>query len=80
MRKQRVLVVDDDEPLLASVKQTFELAGYKVDLATTAHEALLRSKTRAYNLALIALVLPDMQGLKLLEQLRVNVPSVRLLW
>jgi len=79
MGKQRILVVDDDEPLLASVKQMLELAGYETDLATTAHEALLKAETRAYGLALLDMVLPDMQGTELLEQLRVNIPSIRII-
>lgn len=79
LRKQPILVVNDDDPLLASIKQMLELAGYRADLTRTAHEALLRSKKHTYKLALIAMVLPDMQGLELLEPLRVNIPNIRII-
>ena len=77
MDKKRILVIDDDEIVRNNFKEILESEGYMVDIAETGKEAIEKSKTSFYNLALIDIRLPDMEGTKLLTELREPVPKMR---
>jgi DNA-binding NtrC family response regulator len=64
---KRILVVDDDTGILESTKQILEVDGYEVETASTAGEGLKKIETEFYNLVLLDIKLPDMEGTKLLE-------------
>jgi YesN/AraC family two-component response regulator len=53
-----------------------ELEGYHVDTAKTGAEAVEKSKSNFYNLALIDIRLPDMEGTKLLTAMPNTVPKM----
>jgi DNA-binding NtrC family response regulator len=63
---QRILVVDDDESILRSLRRVLEKNGYLNDTAETAREALDKLRSHHYDLALIDVILPDMKGTDLL--------------
>jgi len=64
---KRVLVVDDDMGILDSTKQILEVDGYEVETAATAGEGLKKIENEFFNLVLLDIKLPDMEGTKLLE-------------
>jgi DNA-binding NtrC family response regulator len=66
-RNPRILVVDDDENIRIVFKMNLEDRGYEVDLAANGHEALDRASRVFYNIALIDIKLPDMEGTALLN-------------
>lgn len=66
MEKKSILVVDDDKTILKSLKTLLELEGYSVDTVETGQEAIEKSKTEFYNLALLDIKLQDMEGTELL--------------
>jgi DNA-binding NtrC family response regulator len=74
---KRILIVDDDKLVLDSFKQSLELEGYVVDTAETGREAIEKSKASFYNLALIDIRLPDMEGTELLTAMRDTTPKMR---
>lgn len=74
--KKSILVVDDDKSILGSFKIILEAEGYDVDTVETGWDAIERSKTGYYNLALLDIKLPDMDGTKLLTKLHDNVPKM----
>ena len=74
--KKSILVVDDDEAILATFKGILEKEGYSVDTAKTGGEAIEKSEAHFYNLALLDIKLPDMDGTKLLTGLHRNVPNM----
>ena len=74
--KKSILVVDDDKSILGSFKIILEAEGYDVDTVETGWDAIERSKTGYYNLALLDIKLPDMDGTKLLTKLHDNVPRM----
>ena len=76
MEKKRILVIDDDEVVLKNFKAILELEGYNVDTAVTGKEAIQKSKTSFYNLALIDIRLPDMEGTQLLTAMRDTIPKM----
>lgn len=73
----RILVVDDDENIRKTVKAILEDEGYLVDLAATGFEAVHKSDKEPYNIALLDIRLPDMEGLELLKLLKDAVPRTR---
>lgn len=75
-QKKRILIIDDDKLVLNGFKQVLELEGYSVDTAETGKEAIEKSNENFYNLALIDIRLPDMEGTKLLESMRDTVPKM----
>lgn len=76
MEKKRILVVDDDEEVCNSFKQLLELRGYSVDVAKSGREAIEKSNTSFYNLALLDIRLPDMDGTELLTKMRDTIPKM----
>jgi DNA-binding NtrC family response regulator len=73
----RILVVDDDERITATLQAILENEGYAVDVAATGTEAIRKSKNAVYNVALIDIKLPDMEGTDLLTLMRDSIPKVR---
>jgi len=55
----------------------FENEGYIVDLATTGNEAIELTQERTYNIALLDIRLPDIEGVELLNLIKDNVPKTR---
>ncbi|MCD6431120.1 response regulator [Candidatus Bathyarchaeota archaeon] len=73
----RILVVDDDENIRKVLMRILEDEGYMVDTAKTGKEAVEKSRTKFYNLALIDIRLPDMEGVELLTKIRDTTPKMR---
>jgi len=73
----RILVVDDDETIRTTMKAILEDEGYLVDLAATGKEAVKKTQEKAYNVALLDIRLPDMEGVELLELMKESVPRTR---
>jgi len=69
--------VDDDESVRITTKAILENEGYEVDLAATGSEAIQKTEKRAYNLALLDIRLPDMEGVRLLKLMKDAVPRTR---
>ncbi|MDI3503528.1 MAG: hypothetical protein PWP64_464 [Candidatus Cloacimonadota bacterium] len=65
----RILLVDDDPLLREVIGEFLVLNSYKVDMAEDADHALAKFQPGLYNLALIDLVLPGMNGLELMQRL-----------
>jgi two-component system NtrC family response regulator len=73
----RILVVDDDENIRKVLKTILEEEGYAVDEAENAKKAVEKSRRNVYNLALIDIRLPDMEGIELLTRMKDTVPKMR---
>jgi len=68
--------VDDDEGLRTLLSSILERAGYCVKSFDNGKEAIAASYKEFFNLALIDIHLPDMQGLELLTKLRKTEPEM----
>jgi DNA-binding NtrC family response regulator len=73
----RILIVDDDETIRTTMKAILEDEGYVVDLASTGEEAIQLTMKTTYNIALLDIRLPDMEGVELLKLMRDSVPKTR---
>ncbi|RLI46147.1 hypothetical protein DRO69_03740 [Candidatus Bathyarchaeota archaeon] len=72
----RILVVDDDESIRKVLATILEEKGYVVDTAENGKEAIEKSKKRFYNLALLDIRLPDMEGTELLTAMKETTPKM----
>jgi DNA-binding NtrC family response regulator len=73
----KILVVDDDENIRNTMKTILEDEGYIVDSAATGSEAVQKTQKSAYNIALLDIRLPDMEGVELLKLIKDTVPRTR---
>jgi len=72
----KILVVDDDEGIRTILKAILEDEGYIVETAENGQEAIAMSKTSFFNLALIDIRLPDMEGTNLLTAMNQTTPRM----
>jgi DNA-binding NtrC family response regulator len=77
VKHARILIVDDDEEIRSTVKVILEDEGYFVDSAATGREAVDKSKKTTFNLALLDIRLPDVEGVELLRLMKETVPRTR---
>jgi len=73
----RILIVDDDENIRKVLTTILEDEGYIVESVDTAKKAMERNRRKFYNLALIDIRLPDMEGIELLTRMRDTTPKMR---
>jgi len=74
--KPRILIVEDDENIRKTMKNILQQKGYETDTAKSGQEAEQKAKTNFYNLALLDIKLPDMEGTQLLAKLHKNKPKM----
>jgi DNA-binding NtrC family response regulator len=60
--KLSVLIIDDDIGILKSFKRIFQLKGFDVSVAQTGRQAIEQINASHFDVALIDLCLPDMEG------------------
>ena len=73
----RILVVGDDANIGKSLETVLSDEGYCVDLAKNGNEAIKKTESEIYNIALIDIRLPDMDGTELLNRMKATVPKMR---
>ena len=80
MKKQRILIVDDDKEILQIVKRTLELEGYIVDVATDGYIAVTKLRKGNPALILLDIMMPGLDGYQVLDRIRrhSNVPVIML--
>ncbi len=77
---KRVLVVDDERTIVKGIKYSLEQDGMKVDSAFDGEEALQYAKDNTYDIILLDVMLPKMDGFEVCQQIRdfSSVPIVML--
>jgi len=75
-KSSRILVIDDDESIRNTIAMTLQHAGYVVDTAETGKQAIQKSEVNFYNLAIIDIRLPDIEGTELLTALSETTPKI----
>lgn len=75
----RVLVIEDEAAIAAFIKDGLIKAGYAVDLAANADEALHWVSIASYDIILLDIMLPDSDGLTVCAQVRRNGVSTPIL-
>jgi two-component system, OmpR family, response regulator len=67
---RRILVVEDDPETAGQLTEQLASSGYLVDLATSGSEALSQAASRDYGVITIDRMLPDIDGIAVMRQLR----------
>ncbi|MFB4162995.1 response regulator transcription factor [Alteribacillus sp. JSM 102045] len=78
---QRLLVVDDEESITTLISYNLEQSGFQVDTAMEGKKAMEKVKNTAYDLIVLDLMLPEIDGLEVCRQIRqekMNVPILML--
>lgn len=75
----RILVVEDEPRIAADIAATLEAAGYIVETACDGEEAWFRGDTEDYDLIVLDLGLPKMDGLTVLKRWRAEGRSTPVL-
>lgn len=80
MEDIRVLIADDDKEIRDLVKKYLEREMYKVDVAANGEEALFLFDQHKYNLILLDLMMPKIDGIEVCRRLRnkTNIPILML--
>ncbi|HEY3787715.1 MAG TPA: response regulator transcription factor [Urbifossiella sp.] len=68
----RVLLVEDHQPLLRALRQGLEEEGFAVDTATDGEEADVKCRTTGYDVVILDIMLPKIDGLTLLKKWRAD--------
>jgi two-component system, OmpR family, response regulator CpxR len=63
--KKKILVVDDEPDITLLFKEALEEEGFKVDIFNDPMNALKNFKPRFYDLVILDIVMPNMDGIKL---------------
>lgn len=71
----RVLIVEDEEPLVLLLRYNLEAEGYKVDVAMRGDEAELRLREDIPDLLLLDWMLPGISGIELCRRLRARTET-----
>jgi DNA-binding NtrC family response regulator len=75
-QKANLLVVDDDAAIRKTLSMILEKEGYSVETVANGKQAIEASKKQFFNVALIDVRLPDVDGTELLERLKETEPKM----
>ncbi len=70
--RKRILIVDDEPLVRELLSETLKVGGYEVLIAAGGYEALEQAQTGQPDLILLDVMMPGLDGWKVLEKLRLN--------
>ncbi len=73
----KLLIVDDDEDFGASLAEALEMQGHKVDIATTGEDGIAAAGRAHYDVILMDVALPGLNGVDSLLAIQETNPGVR---
>jgi two-component system, OmpR family, response regulator len=68
--RRRILVVEDDPETAGQLVESLAANGYQVDVAESGNDALSRGRSESYAVLTIDRMLPDLDGIAVMQQLR----------
>jgi two-component system alkaline phosphatase synthesis response regulator PhoP len=66
----RILVVDDEEHLAAGIRENLQAEGYDTDVAYNGEQGLEKARAGAFDLILLDVMMPKLDGLEVCEEIR----------
>jgi DNA-binding response OmpR family regulator len=76
----RVLLVDDELELVTTLAERLELRGIAVEWATSAEDALLRVDASSFDIAVLDVKIPKVDGLELKKRLQEKCPGMKFIF
>jgi two-component system, OmpR family, response regulator len=71
----RLLIVEDDAPLASGLRRILEAEGHAVDVTSRGEQAVLAASQERFDLVILDIGLPQMDGFEVLRRLRAAAPS-----
>src|SRR2546423_15234366 len=75
MGGSRVLVVEDDLRLASTLDRVLAAEGHDVEVAADGHDALHRARERPFDLVVLDIMLPGLDGISVCRRLRSTGPG-----
>lgn len=75
-KEKKILFVDDEPDMTSLFKSMLELTGFSVDASNDPANALNNFKPHFYDLVIIDIVMPNMDGFELLKELKKLDPDI----
>ncbi len=74
----RILIIEDESDIADLEKDYLEMSDYEVDVRSTGREGLEAAKTKTYDLIVLDLMLPEMDGFEVCKEIRkeINIPII----
>lgn len=76
----RILLVEDEKGIREAIKMNLELEGYEVVVTANGTEALSRFSEQRFNLVMLDIMMPEMDGLQVCEQIRLENVDIPILF
>ena len=74
-----ILMVEDFPVMQKFYKDALEKAGYRLDLAEDGMQALAKANTTEYDVILLDMLLPNMNGIEFLEKYQERPPQTKII-
>src|SRR5260221_10550861 len=79
IERMRILVVEDEHKIANAVKRGLEQESYAVDVCYTGQEGLDMAETEEYDLLILDLMLPEVDGITITKTLRAHKNHIPIL-
>ncbi|MDP2279764.1 MAG: response regulator [Nitrospirota bacterium] len=76
---KKVLIVDDDAELRSTLSEILKGAGYHIDEASSGKEAIEKMASKDFDIALLDLMMPKMNGIETLTELKKITPKTKVI-
>jgi DNA-binding NtrC family response regulator len=76
---ERLLIVEDEDTLCASLQRVLSREGYAVDIADSAESASKLLEHKSYDLIITDIILPGISGIELLTKYRKKNPAQKVM-
>lgn len=77
--KAKILLVDDEEDFLSTLAERLELRGLDVDTAVSGEEALAKAEKEGFDLIVLDLAMPGMDGIETLKRIKGKQPEAEII-
>ena len=75
----KMLLVDDDESILAILSDLMPIFGYDYDIARSGEEAVEKLKHDSFHIVLTDMMMPNMDGMELLKYINTHYPNIKVM-
>lgn len=76
----RVLLVDDERELISTLSERLSYRGVDSDWACSAKDAMSKAEQQDYNIAILDIKMPEIDGFKLKKKLQQNNPKMKFIF
>jgi len=75
----KILIVDDEKDIAEIIWKILEFKGYEVELAKSGYESIEKAKKISFDLCLLDIKLPDINGMEVFLKLKEINPQIRVI-